>query len=103
MPCQIKSEELAAKLKAGEPVYVGRSSQGLRRVFNRHHKAQAFLGADLMVWCTGSTEDMKNLEVLLIEGLMPTLNDRQQGRAQRLADLMGVSISRARTLAQESK
>ena len=87
-------------LKDDVPVYVGRSSQGLRRVFGKHHKAQAFLGADLMVWCTPTVEDMKTLELLLIEGLVPALNDRQRGRAQRLAEFTGMSTSRARAWAK---
>lgn len=83
-------------LKDAQPVYVGCSRQGLRRVFSQHHKGQAFIGADLMVWCMPSLEDMYRLERLLIEGLKPALNHRQHGDAQRVAELMGLSVNRAR-------
>jgi hypothetical protein len=92
-----------AALKDNVPVYVGMSRHGLSRIGARHHKARAFLGAELMVWCVPTVEDAKKLEQLLIEGLQPVLNDNLRGRAQRLAELTGMSISRARTLAKEAR
>lgn len=88
-------------LDGDKPLYVGRSRQGLRRVFSAHHKGHLFAGHDLMVWSVPSIEAMKKLEELLIEGLKPPHNARYLGHAQRLRDLTGLSITQARAVVKD--
>lgn len=90
-------------LRGEQALYVGMSQNGIERPFDANHQVLHPEGTDeLLIWPVQTREEAVELERLLIEGLRPTMNQRP-GPGQWLAERLGVSPSRARSVAQAIK